>query len=359
MRNLLLAITLVVTGVVSCSRERGEIVVEDDSEPVARAVNAPTETPNRVEAIAFGISKENRVRVRTGPGTETDTLGHLYVDDLLEIVERSKETFTVDDVTSPWHLVRTVTGLEGWAFGGYIEEIEEDTYLKAFSRRSVATIPIPWEQGAVTEESIENGEWGPERGGDGVRIDFTPAEVTAVGGRPLRMSGLETDRIGVWRVRNGYLVTELRPLDESAAEAVPVEVFMIWNIHIDETSLFAQRVLRSVYEPPRIVLYDAKNAVPAGTIRRIDDLEVVVAGLRTVALEKDTAVRLASDVGAPVVEFTYTTNRGRSRSRKNLPKGHNVVFIASHEHWYYIDTNLGDRFGGPQYGWIDAEELPQ
>jgi hypothetical protein len=348
--SALIAVCLVMFGC-SPDERKPDVVVETKETEVA-----PIE-PAVVLPIDYGVVTENRVRVRTGPGTDTDTMGHLYVGDLIEIFERSVLAETIGEVSAPWIRIRTSFELEGWAFGAFIDETDQESYRDSFRRLSIATINIPWEPGVVTEAVITEGEWGPEWGVAGVAIDFTPDNVDALVGNPFRLQYIGNEEYslsGSWRVRNGYLVTEIYAGESLHSSATTFLGFALWNLEETDASLFVTRELTTLFKKTAVRLYDASARVLEGEDRRIDNRIVQSAGLRPFVLAEDTLVREVPDSAMPTLEFQMMETNGKLKSRKTLPSDHTVILVARYDDWYYVDTQMGADDEGIGFGWIET-----
>jgi hypothetical protein len=212
--------------------------------PVAPEVSDPTPAVVEPAPIAYGRVTENRVRVRRAPGLDAEPVGHLYQRDLVAIYSRSDESEEIDGVTAPWIEVETPLGLSGWSFGRFVEEIPVDEYGRLLRQLTVATANLPWEPGAVTEEVLPGSMWeslsGVPQDAATARVDFAPESVSTVGGSPFALDLGADRRIGVFRVRNGYLVTWVElPESAGAAQVASTAPFglIAWNLIEDDGSL--------------------------------------------------------------------------------------------------------------------------
>ena len=74
------------------------------------------------------------LRLRSGPSIENDVLGSLDKGQSLYVVKKSSFNSTLDNRDSPWFLVTTPKGKEGWVFGGY---------LTISSRKNFSSLNLP------------------------------------------------------------------------------------------------------------------------------------------------------------------------------------------------------------------------
>ena len=327
---------------VGCNRSSTESEIVSDSDSSAEMIAAP---------IDYAVATENRVRVRSEPTLESETLGHLYQGDLVAIFARTADEI-IDEVSAPWYEIRTAAGLSGWAFGAFVELIDAETYSTRVRRLSVSTTNVPWEPGNVTEEAIR-GAWGPEDGSFGWRVDFFPTDVSVIQGRPMKIEPVGEAGQPItarWRVRNGYLITEV----ESSAEPWPG--FTIWDLQPTELSFFSLRSLAPLYRDSPF-LFDGKAGVPAGEIRTISGIELTTLGLQSVVLQNRSEVFAAPSDDAERLRFTLRSGDS-TESTKALPTGHTIRLLgASADGWIYIDTGLGWSDEGPKSGWMPADAL--
>lgn len=69
------------------------------------------------------------VRLRSGPSIEDEVLGLLDRGQSLYVVKKSSFSLTLDNRDSPWFLVTTPKGKEGWVFGGYLTSTSRKDFL--------------------------------------------------------------------------------------------------------------------------------------------------------------------------------------------------------------------------------------
>ena len=81
----------------------------------------------------FGILNDDRIRLRKGPGTDTESLGTYPVKTGFRILEDSGVNQTIDGVNSEWIKVRLLDGTEGYFFGQYVQNLYDGPGT-----------PLPW-----------------------------------------------------------------------------------------------------------------------------------------------------------------------------------------------------------------------
>ena len=72
--------------------------------------------------VRTGYLNDDRIRLRKGPGTGTDSLGTYSINTTFTILENSGVKQTIDGVTSEWIKVRLNDGTEGYFYGQYVSE---------------------------------------------------------------------------------------------------------------------------------------------------------------------------------------------------------------------------------------------
>jgi len=68
-----------------------------------------------------GVLNDSRVRVRAYPTLAAEVLGHLERGDRVEVLERSGLRQSIGEMNDFWYRVRREDGLEGWAYGHFID----------------------------------------------------------------------------------------------------------------------------------------------------------------------------------------------------------------------------------------------
>ncbi len=81
----------------------------------------------------FGILNDDRIRLRKGPGTDSESLGTYPVKTGFRILEDSGVKQTIDGKTYTWIKVRLLDGTEGYFYGQYVQNLYEGPGL-----------PLPW-----------------------------------------------------------------------------------------------------------------------------------------------------------------------------------------------------------------------
>lgn len=67
------------------------------------------------------VINSRHVRVREYPNLDAQTLGALDTGDLVAVVDRSSLKVTIVSTSTYWYKVKAASGLEGWAYGAYID----------------------------------------------------------------------------------------------------------------------------------------------------------------------------------------------------------------------------------------------
>lgn len=81
----------------------------------------------------FGILNDDKIRLRKGPGTNTESLGTYPVKTGFRIIEKSGVKQTIGGITDEWIKVRLLDGTEGYFFGQYVQNLYDGPGT-----------PLPW-----------------------------------------------------------------------------------------------------------------------------------------------------------------------------------------------------------------------
>lgn len=254
----------IILALVSC----GDSNPVESEEPVVRsepiAEEAVVEPP---QPEAFGVSTAQRVRVRTGPYLDAATRGHLYLGDPVAIFESTTEETTINEMSAKWHRVESPAGLTGWAFGAFIEERTESAYRETVAGLSVATVHIPWEPGSVEAAVLMSGRWSVAGPDAAYAIDFAPEGLEMIGGEAFALScgdAAVAPATGVWRIRNGYLVTELVSRGGCSGTEFPIGL-TIWNRTDAEGAAPAERIEALYRDDAAPILVEHRDESESGT----------------------------------------------------------------------------------------------
>ena len=62
-----------------------------------------------------------RVRIREYPNLESNTPGHLKTNEKVKIYDYTSTTMRIGDMDSVWYYIETSQGIQGWAYGHFID----------------------------------------------------------------------------------------------------------------------------------------------------------------------------------------------------------------------------------------------
>ena len=109
------------------------------------------------------------VRLRSGPSIEDEVLGLLDRGESLYVVKKSSFSLTLDNRDSPWFLVTTPKGKEGWVFGWY---------LTSTSRKDFSSLNLPekniWLRTMARDILINDPQSQDSEEQNFIRKEFTP-----------------------------------------------------------------------------------------------------------------------------------------------------------------------------------------
>ena len=81
----------------------------------------------------YGYLNDDRIRLRKGPGTNTESLGTYPINTGFRILEKSGVKQTISGVTDEWIKIRLPDGTEGYFFGQYVQNLYDGSGT-----------PLPW-----------------------------------------------------------------------------------------------------------------------------------------------------------------------------------------------------------------------
>jgi hypothetical protein len=81
----------------------------------------------------WGVIRSPFLRLREEPLQKAKIVAHLRRGSVLEIISRTEEKETIDEVSSYWYQVN-YGGLRGWVFGAYIEVLDSKSKAESFAR---------------------------------------------------------------------------------------------------------------------------------------------------------------------------------------------------------------------------------
>lgn len=74
-----------------------------------------------VKFSARGIANDNDVMLRNSPDLKAQVVGRLKKDERVTIYFRTKEKMVIDQMQAYWYQVQLESGIEGWAYGYFID----------------------------------------------------------------------------------------------------------------------------------------------------------------------------------------------------------------------------------------------
>ena len=79
------------------------------------------ELKENIKEYAYVNSVEG-LRIRKNSDTESEKIGSLKNKEKVEVVSRGQIPVEIDRITSEWYEIKTEEGIQGFAFGGYLEK---------------------------------------------------------------------------------------------------------------------------------------------------------------------------------------------------------------------------------------------
>ena len=110
---------------ISCSKKENNQTNETTIIQETKIEKEETSTEIKVEEKAKEYVYVNSVeglRIRKNSDAESEKIGSLKNKEKVELISRGKVPVEIDGITSTWYEIKTEEGIQGFAFGGYLEE---------------------------------------------------------------------------------------------------------------------------------------------------------------------------------------------------------------------------------------------
>jgi len=109
---------------ISCSKKESNQTNETTIIQETKIEKEETSTEIKVEEKAKEYVYVNSVeglRIRKNSDAESEKIGSLKNKEKVELISRGKVPVEIDGITSTWYEIKTEEGIQGFAFGGYLE----------------------------------------------------------------------------------------------------------------------------------------------------------------------------------------------------------------------------------------------
>ena len=110
---------------ISCSKKERNQTDETTIIQETKIEKEETSTEIKVEEKAKEYVYVNSVeglRIRKNSDAESEKIGSLKNKEKVELISRGKVPVEIDGITSTWYEIKTKEGIQGFAFGGYLEK---------------------------------------------------------------------------------------------------------------------------------------------------------------------------------------------------------------------------------------------
>ena len=110
---------------ISCSKKERNQTDENTIIQETKIEKEETSTEIKIEEKAKEYVYVNSVeglRIRKNSDAESEKIGFLKNKEKVELISRGKVPVEIDGITSTWYEIKTEEGIQGFAFGGYLEE---------------------------------------------------------------------------------------------------------------------------------------------------------------------------------------------------------------------------------------------
>ena len=102
-----------------------------EKEQPAERIDLPP-TPVLTLHSNWGVIRSPFLRLREEPLQKAKIVAHLRRGSILEIISRTEDKETIDEVSSYWYQVN-YGGLRGWVFGSYLEVLDSKGKAESFA----------------------------------------------------------------------------------------------------------------------------------------------------------------------------------------------------------------------------------
>lgn len=117
---------------ISCSKKERNQTDETIIIQETKIEKEETSTEIKVEEKAKEYVYVNSVeglRIRKNSDAESEKIGSLKNKEKVELISRGKVPVEIDGITSTWYEIKTEEGIQGYAFGGYLENTLEEVEI--------------------------------------------------------------------------------------------------------------------------------------------------------------------------------------------------------------------------------------
>ncbi|MDR0474447.1 MAG: SH3 domain-containing protein [Treponema sp.] len=139
--------SLLILILISCSNRQGK---KENTGEGNNGTASLAGIENKSEAIEVFdvkyVSSKDGLRVRDKPGITGNILGVLPYKGKVLIAQKTIDTSTIDGITDCWYLTE-INGMEGWVFGGYLQESDPNMEIDEYRINNPEFYKIAFSEG--------------------------------------------------------------------------------------------------------------------------------------------------------------------------------------------------------------------
>lgn len=103
------------------SNQTNETTIIQETKIEKEETSTEIKVEEKVKEYVYVNSVEG-LRIRKNSDAESEKIGSLKNKEKVELISRGKVPVEIDGITSTWYEIKTEEGIQGFAFGGYLEE---------------------------------------------------------------------------------------------------------------------------------------------------------------------------------------------------------------------------------------------
>ena len=131
MKKVFIVLLLPSLFLISCSKKENnqanETIIQE-TKNVKEEVVTEIKVEEKTKEYVY-VNSVDGLRIRKNPDTESEKIGSLKNKEKVEVISCSLIPVEIDGITSSWYEIKTEEGIQGFAFGGYLESNLENVEI--------------------------------------------------------------------------------------------------------------------------------------------------------------------------------------------------------------------------------------